>query len=324
MKEPQGRSPTIVPIAPASSYASRAAVAAAVRWRMGQPLGMIHPRWPRVVTSRSRTSPSSVIRNGKAPVLAQNVVFARGHRRRSANSARLLSTVARVVASALIGSSLPMRCRCLEPAPLLVQRPGSGKAVARLPAHDHADASLDTPRKLVPLKRRQQRRGHRRIVVMAQCILQPGNACEETGYLIILPLGVPEELRGISQLLQGYPDLVTVFGSKAPKMCPPLHDRPMQMRQGATGEVVRGLQQHGEGFALKLIAPAARMDPLAYRQLQPVVSRAGKRLVETCIGPRWGCLLNFYDSRGFSGRGPVLAARSSATAALIDQAGAPA
>jgi hypothetical protein len=34
---------------------------------MGQPLGMIHPRWPRVVTSRSRTSPSSVIRNGKAP-----------------------------------------------------------------------------------------------------------------------------------------------------------------------------------------------------------------------------------------------------------------
>jgi hypothetical protein len=113
-----------------------------------------------------------------------------------------------------------MRCRGLEPAPLLVQRPGFGKAVARLPAHDHADASLDTPRKLVPLERRQQRRGHRRIVVMAQCILQPGNACEETGYLIILPLGVPEELRGISQLLQGYPDLVTVFGSKAPKMRP--------------------------------------------------------------------------------------------------------
>ena len=201
-----------------------------------------------------------------------------------ASSACLLSIIARVVASALIRSSLPMRCRGLETAPLLFQRRGSGKAVARLPAHDYADAPLDTPRKLVPLERRQQGRGHRRIVVVAQRVLQPGDAGEETLYLVILPLGVQEELRGIWQLLQGYPDLVTVFRSKAPKMRPLPHDLPMQLRKGAAGEVVGGLQQSGEGFALQLIAPAARMDPLAYRQLQPVVSRAGKRLAETCIG----------------------------------------
>ena len=96
-----------------------------------------------------------------------------------------------------------MRCRGLEPVPSLFQRLGFGKAVARLPAHDHADVSPDTLRKLIPLERRQQRRGHRRIVVMAQRILQLGNACEETGNLIIPPQGVPEELRSISQLLQG-------------------------------------------------------------------------------------------------------------------------
>ena len=47
--------------------ASRAAVAAAVRFRIGHPLGMIQSRRPRVVTSRIRIVPSSVIRNGRAP-----------------------------------------------------------------------------------------------------------------------------------------------------------------------------------------------------------------------------------------------------------------
>ena len=72
-----------------------------------------------------------------------------------ADAAWLQSIRARVVASALIRSALPTRCRSLEPAPLLFQRFGFGKAVARLPAHDHADASLDTPRKAIPLERRQ-------------------------------------------------------------------------------------------------------------------------------------------------------------------------